>query len=228
MLVADDALGAPFVDSVLKLANAGLPAIAVVVLFLTYRAVKQADGRPEPYQKLVRTFMLISIVIVFVSFISSLISYFRPLPPVISADLLTSGQWHEHWAGGNWITEARFEKQADGLHFQAATYRVIGGSMKGRRIFEWASDGAVNMSAKKLSFTGTRTDLEHNAKMPTRFDFTPGVSLIGDYGGPNNLDRYKLRFYDAIDESVREARSVDEIDECVCEARNGACDKCQR
>jgi len=226
MVLAEEAAGGFGVDAVLKLTNAGLPAIALAVLILTYQLLKTAASKDAAYHKLVRTFMSLSILVVVLSFISSLISYFRPTPPILSADALTGGQWHEHWAGGNWITEGGFKKQADGVHFSATTYRVIGGSMKGMRIFEWASDGPVTVSAKHLSFTGTRTDLEHHAKMPTRFDFEPGLSLIGDYGGANNQDRYKLRFYDAIDESVKEARSPSELDQCVCDTKAVDCTRC--
>jgi hypothetical protein len=226
-MLAEAADAIPEVDAILKLANAGLPAIAIVVLYLTYKAVKQADGKPESYQKLVRVFMLISILIVCLSFVSSLISYFRPAPPVISAELLSAGQWHQHWAGGNWITEAKFDKKADGLHFHATTYRAIG-SMRGRRIVEWASDGPLDIQAKKLSFAGTRTDLESGAKMATHFDFSPGIALIGDYGGPDSQTRYKLRFYDATDDSIQEVHRPEEMSMCICQANAGNCDKCQR
>ena len=101
--------------------------------------------------------------------------------------------------------------------------------MRGRRIIEWASDGAVDVQAKKLSFVGTRTDLETGAKMPTKYEFAPGIALIGtDYGGPNDSATYKLRFYDAGDDSVQEVHSADEVSMCICPASIGVCDKCQR
>lgn len=213
---------APLTDRLLEFLNYGLPGFALAVLLLTFYLVKQSKGSDKEYHNSLKSYMAVTVVFVLISATVSIVQLLRPEPPIFDETLLTGGSWRQHWAGENWITEAEFRDEGEGLVFRAVTYEVIGTNMRGRRLYEWSSNGHVELDAKRLRFTGVRRHVPSGKEYATKFEFAPGVSMIGGYAGTNEPGyKNKLRFYSAEDDTVR---VVPTLEYCRAHRSTGACD----